>query len=81
MMTEKNFMVIMQVMGATNVECDDLASIDIRTHLLAHDSMPFLGSLAHGFVCNLLLNILGLLLCVGSVKETFFWAKAVTKCS
>jgi hypothetical protein len=37
MMTEKNLMVIMQVMGATNVECDDLASIDIRTHLLAHD--------------------------------------------
>jgi hypothetical protein len=58
MMTEKNLMVIMQVMGATNVECDDLASIDIRTHLLAHDSMPFLGSLAHGFVCNLLLNML-----------------------
>jgi hypothetical protein len=27
------------VMGASNVDCDDLASIDIRTHLLTHESM------------------------------------------
>jgi hypothetical protein len=25
------------VMGASNVDCDDLASIDIRTHLLTHE--------------------------------------------
>ncbi|KAH8950650.1 hypothetical protein BDL97_10G096400 [Sphagnum fallax] len=35
--SEANRQQLRMVMGATNVECDDLASIDIRTHLLAHD--------------------------------------------
>jgi len=30
---------MVQVMGASNVECDDLASIDIRTYLLTKESM------------------------------------------
>lgn len=28
-----------QIMGASNVECDDLASIEIRTYLLTKESM------------------------------------------
>jgi hypothetical protein len=33
---------MVQVMGASNVECDDLASIEIRTYHLTKESMSAL---------------------------------------